>query len=366
MLTLNKNDTNCFLQLKAPQNLKPPPTPPPFILNKQENKVDNQDYRFETNRLQTFEDWPVNFMDPKDLAAAGFYYLHSEDKVRCFECKIEVYNWEEGDVPMKDHKLHSPRCRFVRNIPCGNVPIGVDPDTVPLPTPRENDVCGLYEIGGQPSNQTYSTELSRLLLPSDAKLRSLGVHKPKQPIYHKYANLELRIASFDTWPKPMISSKKLAEAGFFYTGEEDQTMCFHCGVGLKDWEPNDDPWFEHFKWFPKCHFLLMFKGKEYADVDGQYIKLSEETRQTPLEEVFEGSSSSFVSSAVAKEHDLVSKQLSKPIDDGRLCKICFNAEMGVVFLPCQHMVACGNCASVITNCAVCRQPIDLIMRVIMS
>lgn len=385
MLTLNNIDSNCFLQFKEPQNLKvlpPSPTPPPLTI-KQESKANNQDYRFETVRLQSFEGWPLDFINPKDLAAAGFYYLHIEDKVRCFECKIEIHKWEKGDVPMTDHKRHSPRCRFVRNIPCGNVPIDVDPDSVSLPSPRGYDVCGLNELGSQ-SPSVYSEELSNLLLPTDARLKSLGVQRPKQPTYQKYANLELRIRSFNTWPKPMIAIKQLAEAGFFYTGEDDQTLCFHCGVGLKDWEPNDDPWYEHFKWFPKCHYLLMFKEKEYANVEGKFIRLSEETNRTSLEESFDdinlgsncgsntnsenniGESSNLVSSAVAKEHDLSPKELNKPTDDATLCKICYNAELGVVFLPCKHMCACVNCASLITTCAVCRKPIELVLHAILT
>ncbi|KAI4504034.1 hypothetical protein M0802_000505 [Mischocyttarus mexicanus] len=389
MLTQSRNCPTNFSIFKESKNfevLSSSPTPPPFGLETQKYEVDNQEYRLETNRLKTFEQWPITFIDPKDLAAAGFYYLCIEDRVRCFECKIEVYNWEEGDVPMTDHMRHSPRCRFVRNIPCGNVPIGVDPNLVPPPSPIGHDVCGIYEPENYPRNE-YSEELSNLLLPPNTTLRSLGIERPKQPIYLKYASLELRISSFDTWPKPMIPTKPLADAGFFYTGEDDQTLCFHCGVGLKDWELDDDPWQEHLKWFPNCHFLVMSRGNEYTNVEGQSVKLSStEMKQTSLEESFEDinlgskrglnttsennvvkdSSSDLVSSTVANKHDLPLKESNKPMDDGRLCKICYNAELGVVFLPCKHMIACTNCASVLTSCAVCRKPIDLVLHAILS
>lgn len=52
--------------------------------------------------------------------------------------------------------------------------------------------------------------------------------------------------------------------------------------------------------------------------------------------------------------------------DGRLCKICYNVEMGIVFLPCKHMVACVNCASLLTSCPICRQKIDLVISAILS
>jgi len=44
-------------------------------------------------------------------------------------------------------------------------------------------------------------------------------------------------------------------------------------------------------------------------------------------------------------------------DDLRMCKVCMDREMNVVFLPCGHFVACVDCASVMDNCPVCRTKI---------
>jgi hypothetical protein len=46
-------------------------------------------------------------------------------------------------------------------------------------------------------------------------------------------------------------------------GKGDQTVCFHCGGGLKDWEETDDPWVEHAMWFPKCVYIVLNKGQEF-------------------------------------------------------------------------------------------------------
>lgn len=35
------------------------------------------------------------------------------------------------------------------------------------------------------------------------------------------------------------------------TGHGDNVKCFHCDGGLRNWEPGDDPWQEHAKWFPR-------------------------------------------------------------------------------------------------------------------
>lgn len=78
----------------------------------------------------------------------------------------------------------------------------------------------------------------------------------------------------------------------------------------------------------------------------------------------ESSSSTLCSFTTENKHDLYSTNEDK--GDGRLCKICYNAEMSIVFLPCKHMVSCGNCASVLDTCPICRKSIDLIITAILS
>ncbi|XP_047350466.1 putative inhibitor of apoptosis [Vespa velutina] len=369
--------SNYLEDFKKPGNLPPPS--PRFVETDQE--VNNLDYRFESARLKSFRKWPVSFVNPTTLAAAGFYYVGESDRVQCFECQVELYNWEQGDIPMVDHERSSPNCRFVRNIPCGNVPIGTDPALVILPNPRSQDVCGIYNLTSQ---SKFDKETN--------KLRSLGFERPKSPAYLKYASIESRIRSFDTWPKPLPPDKnQLAEAGFFYTGKEDQTVCFHCGGGLKDWKPEDDPWEQHAKWFSKCYYLLMAKGKEYVNaVTGQCVTSSssssfnevtlniklipfiEKLEEQSLKEVSE--SKELENNPKSENNDIKSSSSNSPNsmrkkkyeEDGRLCKICYSAEMSIVFLPCKHMVSCLNCASTLSQCPICRKPIDLVISAILS
>lgn len=64
--------------------------------------------------------------------------------------------------------------------------------------------------------------------------------------------------------------------------------------------------------------------------------------------------------------DLKSVDSNKPLDDARMCKICYNGELGVVFLPCGHIVACVKCAPGMTSCAVCREPVTMTVRAFFS
>lgn len=44
----------------------------------------------------------------------------------------------------------------------------------------------------------------------------------------------------------------------------DQVRCFHCHGGLRHWDPDDDPWTEHARWFPKCSFINLVKGHDFV------------------------------------------------------------------------------------------------------
>jgi len=54
------------------------------------------------------------------------------------------------------------------------------------------------------------------------------------------------------WPRHIKASPRyFTEAGFFYLGDRDRVKCFYCNGGLQNWHYNDDPWFEHAKWYPE-------------------------------------------------------------------------------------------------------------------
>ena len=241
----------------------------PHILN-DEDEVDNIDYHFEEARLQSFKNWPVSYIKPEKLAAAGFYYTGEYDKVRCFECQVEICQWVQGDIPMVDHQRWSARCRFICKINCGNVPIGIDSNTIVQPR-SSHDLE--HRLTSGVDNYNFSTELQ---LSSIAKSNCLNLKEPKKPIHPEYASYDARLNTFSTWPKFMLQTKEqLADAGFYYTGKSDQTICYYCGCGLKDWEPEDNPWEQHAKWYSKCYYLLMIKGQDYVNkVTGRHISSS--------------------------------------------------------------------------------------------
>ncbi|KAH1021445.1 hypothetical protein HUJ04_010958 [Dendroctonus ponderosae] len=54
------------------------------------------------------------------------------------------------------------------------------------------------------------------------------------------------------------------------------------------------------------------------------------------------------------------------LKEARQCKICMDAEVGIVFLPCGHLTTCVNCAPNLEDCPMCRSAIKATVRTFLS
>lgn len=54
------------------------------------------------------------------------------------------------------------------------------------------------------------------------------------------------------------------------------------------------------------------------------------------------------------------------LKEARICKICMDNEIGVVFLPCGHLNTCINCAPSLKDCPICRSSIRATVRTFLS
>ncbi|XP_052807380.1 baculoviral IAP repeat-containing protein 7-A-like [Mya arenaria] len=96
---------------------------------------------------------------------------------------------------------------------------------------------------------------------------SLGISTIK-PKFQQYALPSKRLESFKEasvpWPESSpVKIEDMVAAGLVYTGVGDSVRCYHCGGGLRNWEPGDDPMEQHAKWYPTCQHVLITKGKTY-------------------------------------------------------------------------------------------------------
>uniref|UniRef100_UPI00398EA5E0 E3 ubiquitin-protein ligase XIAP-like isoform X1 n=1 Tax=Pristiophorus japonicus TaxID=55135 RepID=UPI00398EA5E0 len=340
----------------------------------------------EEARLKTFTTWPsYGIVTPRELAKAGLYYLCRDDQVQCFCCGGLMKNWEPGDRAMSEHKRHFPMCSFVSGHSVGNIPI--DPN------------CNTADV-----NQPLNGEPNIFDLPK---------HPDKQ-------TLDSRLQTFECPVLFPLNVEDLARAGFYSTGEEGNVKCFHCDGGLRNWELSDEAWEQHAKWFPGCAFLIQQKGHAFVnDVqlrklhfnstaeafpqDGISANLPESESlfmQTPavqgaLEMGFDNSLvmelvkkklqmtrdtyrsvEMLVADLLAAEKEMqdehegqnedtnVEEQLKK-LKEEKCCKICWDRDVCIAFVPCGHVVTCKECSAV-QKCPVCCSQILERVRIYMS
>ncbi|XP_033739518.1 E3 ubiquitin-protein ligase XIAP-like isoform X2 [Pecten maximus] len=172
-------------------------------------------------RRESFRNWLGRYQDIDNLVHSGFFFIGEEDIVRCFHCDIGLAEWDPSDDPWVEHARHSPDCPYLR---------------------------------GQRDDQFIS----------GIQRSWAEIYTPKHP---QMSQTSTRLETFGpTWPQNYVLQRpeQLAEAGFFYTGEADTVRCHYCDGGLQEWEPNDDPWTEHAKWFPFCKFVLKVKGLSFV------------------------------------------------------------------------------------------------------
>jgi len=413
----------------------------PYV-NSQQPLINFNLYRSESARLETYRRHPIwshRFIQPADLANAGFVYLGNDDHVQCVFCEGIIGNWEDEDFPMTEHRLLYPACPFIRGLDVGNIPIQSSPSSslgVPgaslnaTPSPSRIDHSGLSdtlmetmgfdEVGIRPQRHSNSgaekgPNHAVLNRPPQSQEKD-GIIQHTGPANNKYSTPESRLRSFRDWPPALRQEpKQLSDAGFYYIGLSDQTKCFYCDGGLRNWQPDDDPWTEHARWFSKCGFVRLIKGDDFIkqcldekppepfrqDTDTRASQPCEtcptasqppsapgESRthcstpnstmeHTPSTERSVSAPGSVQSSSSEPSATMTTEENTNPVNpdleqenrrlkEARICKICMDSEVGVVFLPCGHLICCVNCAPSLKDCPMCRQPIHGTVKTYMS
>ena len=194
----------------------------------------------------------------------------------------------------------------------------------------------------------------------------------------------------------------------FFLGVSDHVLCFSCDGGLKNWEPNDDPWTEHETWFGQCPYLNLMKNESpetgstrpetavavtvqnlvksnvtannVASPNNVAIQINNVNEQTENSKAGPGSTDSGYSSPTEIEVEHMTEAESKggamnvkdlqqeneKLKDEKSCRVCFLHESNIVFLPCKHLATCPQCAASLKDCPVCRTPITATIKIYKS
>ncbi|XP_033118499.1 putative inhibitor of apoptosis isoform X2 [Anneissia japonica] len=227
-------------------------------------------------RLVTFLSWPIqSIISETSLAKAGFFYTQKSDMVECYSCHGKIKDWQIGDDAFKEHKRHFPRCPLVQNIQIDEDVDEVDSASVSskFTFNQNNRILINSPLFAAQQNQTAR------IVDTNKTLHHRQPPQLTRTLYPQYCDAPARLNTFrlQDW-EGQQTPENLVEAGFFSVGEKDQTKCFYCGGGLRSWGPNDDPWIEHAKWFPKCDWLIRKKGESFVQrVQKEFARMQNPT-----------------------------------------------------------------------------------------
>ena len=360
-------------------------------------------------RLQTFFSWPHYVpVRPTDLAEAGFYYTKIADGVKCFKCDVQLRNWSPEDTAWGEHEKWSPQCPVVlehklsikQKFETNEVQVTSRESSVgryfnphdtarsmhefcrkltpPLPGEQVNTLS-VYHSSPQAPTTFQGTPCAikelRLIdeLVSTTKSNNITCEESSEKYvqnftdYHYGPLLDMGFSVdiikavlehySSRYGKYHGAIDDLAEAILYYqeNGSLSGFTWKHDGSSNESYPPSCITKFK-----PDSAIKNISSQGDNIHVIGtaRVVSSSGETKLLP---------SSPPLSLNGNEDKSLQKELER-VKEMQLCKICMDAQVGIVFLPCGHLIACPKCAIGITGetCPMCRATIQTAVRTYMS
>ncbi|XP_013795608.2 baculoviral IAP repeat-containing protein 7 isoform X3 [Apteryx mantelli] len=270
----------------------------------------------EEMRLSTFQSWPqYTEAHPEQLARAGFFYTGQGDMVRCFYCDGSVRNWEFGDDPWREHAKWYPRCEFLLRSRGREFVSGVQESYFStLVSPRDS-----WHQADQGSSASQDPVRNR-------ELQSLS------PLDQFSVVQNILQMGFDPTLVANLVENKYVLTGTYYLSESELIS----DLLQTDWEGSSSA----------------EESRDPVQRETETLRSREETQPVQQKE--------------SDETPLSTEEQLRRLQEERMCKVCMDRDVSVVFVPCGHLVACAECAPNLRLCPICRAVIRGSVRTFMS
>ncbi|XP_067410201.1 baculoviral IAP repeat-containing protein 7 isoform X1 [Emydura macquarii macquarii] len=267
----------------------------------------------EAMRLATFQNWPpYTELYPEQLARAGFFYTGQDDTVRCFYCDGSLRNWELGDDPWREHAKWFPRCEFL-----------------------------LQSRGREFVSSVQDSYFDTLFPGSSWQRAEQDPPAPQDPV----GNQEL------SSPLPLDQSsivQNVLQMGFDHSLVMSLVQSKHLLTGT-------------------CYLSVSELVLDLLEVDGEESSSAEEGESTQRETGTSGQrQETEAERSKESEPPLSTEEQLRRLQEERMCKVCMDKDVSIVFVPCGHLVVCAECAPSLRRCPICRTVIRGNVRTFMS
>lgn len=341
-------------------------------------------------RLASFERWPADRQQaPRTLAEAGFFHTGTDDQVRCFYCDGGLGKWEAGDTPWSEHAHWFPHCGYVLLVK-GQEFVDTCRNRSSVQRTVSFSESGRNARRRNGENFPITESQVEECMESTMAAAALGAGLDAARVRRAITN---RLRTCGT---PFTSSEALIDA-------------------VLDDQLNEEPWSmtpqsrlardilsETFREFaprsgiPSQHVALLTRpyGSDQSssparsmtpddddddsenDVNNRDVpySTSEQARRSPARDVDNSNTATKPKNEVKSDNDNAqespaqeTKKLSleeenRQLKEARLCKVCMDCEVSVVFLPCGHLVSCARCGAALPACPLCRAPVRALVR----
>lgn len=312
------------------------------------------------SRLNTFSQWPPSLTQkPHDLAEAGFYFTGRGDQVRCFHCDGGLRLWEREDDPWLEHARWFPHCGFLLLIKGQEF---VD----------EARAVGVQNIVGSKYNDVKTREDS-----SVTRIHSVTEQQLQDLMNTPFVIATLQMGIEASRVKQALRQRMELVGVPFSTPEalvvaalEIQTEQIASAEGENWATPSNSPIREH--WRRRGSSLTRDNHSSTSDEESEEETEEPQGSQQPKEAETPPSveptppHEEIVTNTPQVSSPLSLEEENRRLREARLCKICMDYEVGVVFLPCRHLITCVNCAHSLADCPLCRQAIKATVRTFLS
>nr|XP_022290906.1 putative inhibitor of apoptosis [Crassostrea virginica] len=273
-------------------------------------------YADEQARLDSFRNWPSYLTQTgHQLTAAGFYYTSWNDWVRCFCCGIGVREWAPGDDPWAEHARWSPRCSFVRLM--GKSQSSYD------------ECSSRHESHESKRTSLVDTPLSFPTRIADNE--SDGIQSSPKP------------SELDAYPEKTLARNPLLT--------DAAQSVLDMGYLPKQVKQAVDMVLKTKTW----------KTMTVEDIIDVLTEIAEEGTSDSEAAKTQNEADGTGDHKTQDPEKL--KETNETLREQTICKMCCMEKVSIVFLPCGHLVSCGQCSPALRKCPMCRQGIKGTVRV---
>uniref|UniRef100_A0A0A9Y257 Apoptosis 2 inhibitor n=1 Tax=Lygus hesperus TaxID=30085 RepID=A0A0A9Y257_LYGHE len=313
----------------------------------------NPKYSTIESRLRTYSKWSPSFNQlPGALADAGFYYTGVGDKVRCFHCDGGLKEWKKFDIPWVEHARWFSDCTFLSMVKgpdfvkeaISTIPNALKMELEQMRPQSQTQECHPVSEDYLMSLMSSSAAISALEMGIEASRVKCALKQKVKATGTPYSEGEadlLIIACMD------IQSEE-GSSTFDERSSASPVFCRRV-VRTREHIPEASEDSDEGEGAPA---IVSPPDPVQKEIDNSNVQLQSPVTKKELLDT--------------QDTQVTLEEENRLLKEARLCKVCLDREVVIVFLPCAHLVTCSDCAQSLKDCPLCRQPIKATVRTFLS